>query len=96
MAATKKKKKKKNGTRKLINYDQGNQCISPTNNLYWEKTKGKYKIQKKEFTGQDIWHGLIENICLKTRVTLFIIINLKSLNICLKHPCAMTITICKQ
>ena len=27
------KKKKKNGTRKLINYDQGNQCISPTNNL---------------------------------------------------------------
>ena len=45
MAAT--KKKNKNGARKLINYDQGYQCIIPTNNLYWKKTKGKYKTQKK-------------------------------------------------
>ena len=37
----------KNGTRKLIGYDQGYQCIKPTNNLYWKKTKDKYKIQKK-------------------------------------------------
>ena len=48
------KKKNKNGSRKLIDYSQGDQCISPTNNHYWKKTKDKYKIQKKEFTGQDI------------------------------------------
>ena len=41
-------KKSKNGTRKLINYDQGNKCISPTNNLYWKKNKDKYKIQKRK------------------------------------------------
>ena len=40
-------KKNKNGTRKLISYDQGNQCIIPTNNLYWKKIKDKYKIYKK-------------------------------------------------
>ena len=40
-------KKNKNGTRKLITYDQGYQCIIPTNNLYWKKTKDKYKTQKK-------------------------------------------------
>ena len=40
-------KKNKNGTRKLISYDQGYQCIIPTNNLYWKKTKDKYKMQKK-------------------------------------------------
>ena len=45
MAAT--KKNNKNGARKLISYDQGYQCIIPTNNLYWKKTKGKYKTQKK-------------------------------------------------
>ena len=45
MAAT--KKINKNGARKLISYDQGYQCIIPTNNLYWKKTKGKYKTQKK-------------------------------------------------
>ena len=53
MAAT--KKKNKNGSRKLIDYSQGDQCISPTNNHYWKKTKDKYKIEKeKYFTGQDI------------------------------------------
>ena len=61
-----------------------------------KKPKINTKYKKKEFTGQDIWHGPREDICLETRVTLFIIINLKSLNICLKHQCAMTITICKQ
>ena len=43
-----KKKKKKNGSRTLIDYSQGNQCISPTNNHYWKKTKDKYKIVKKK------------------------------------------------
>ena len=46
MAAT--KKKNKNGSRKLIDYSQGDQCISPTNNHYWKKTKDKYKIVKKK------------------------------------------------
>ena len=41
-------KRNKNGTRKLINYDQGNQCISPTNNLYWKKNpKINTKYKKK-------------------------------------------------
>ena len=43
------KKINKNGSRKLIDYSQGDQCISPTNNHYWKKTKDKYKIEKKRF-----------------------------------------------
>ena len=81
----------KNGTRKLIGYDQGYQCIKPTNNL-GKKPKINTKYKRREFTGQDTWHGPIEDICSKTKVNLFIIINLKGLNICLKHQCAMTIT----
>ena len=61
-----------------------------------KKPKINTKYKRREFTGQDTGHGPIEDICSKTKVTLFIIINLKSLNICLKHQCAMTITICKQ
>ena len=30
-------KKNKNGCTKLIDYSQGNQCVSPINNHYWEK-----------------------------------------------------------
>ena len=37
----------------MIKYDQGYQCIVPTNKLYWRKTKNKYKRIVKEFTGQD-------------------------------------------
>ena len=33
----------KNGTRKEIRYEQGKQCIHPTNKRYWRKTKTKYK-----------------------------------------------------
>ena len=30
-------RKNRNGTRKLIEYNQGYQCIVPTNKAYWEK-----------------------------------------------------------
>ena len=40
-------KKNRNGTRKLIEYNQGHQCIVPTNKLYWRKTKDKYKRNTK-------------------------------------------------
>ena len=60
-----------------------------------KKPKVNTKHKRREFTGQDTWHGPTEGICSKTKVTLFIIINLKSLNIYLKHL-VMTITICKQ
>ena len=36
-------KKKRNGTRKLIEYDQEYQCIVPTDKPHWRKTKNKYK-----------------------------------------------------
>ena len=76
--------------------------IRPINALFQlitfieKKPKINRKYKRREFTGQDTWHGPIEDICSKTKVTLFIIISLKSLNICLKHQCAMIIIICKQ
>ena len=33
----------RNGTRKLIEYRNGMQCICPTNKPYWKITKDKYK-----------------------------------------------------
>ena len=36
-------KKSRNGTRKLIKYDQDYQCIVPTDKPYWRKTENKYK-----------------------------------------------------
>ena len=35
--------KNKNGNRKIIKYELGEQCIKPTNKSYWKKTKDKYK-----------------------------------------------------
>ena len=76
--------------------------IRPINALFQlitfigKKPKINTKYKRREFTGQDTWHGPIEDTCSKTKVTLFIIISLKSLNICLKHQCAMIIIICKQ
>ena len=35
--------KNKNGNRKIIKYELGEQCINPTNKPYWKKTKDKYK-----------------------------------------------------
>ena len=33
--------KNKNGNRKIIKYELGEQCIKPTNKSYWKKTKDK-------------------------------------------------------
>ena len=35
--------KNKNGNRKIIKYELGEQCINPTDKPYWKKTKDKYK-----------------------------------------------------
>ena len=89
MAATKKIK---------MEPENGLAMIRAINALYrlitfiGKKPKINTKYKRREFTGQDTWHGPIEDVCSKTKVNLFIIINLKGLNICLKHQCAMTIT----
>ena len=43
----------KNGTRKEIQYQMGEQCVVPTEKRYWRKRKAKYK-KKASFIGQDI------------------------------------------
>ena len=45
--------------------------------------------------GQGTWHGLIEDFYLKIKATLFIIISLKSLNICQKRKWGMIMNIYK-
>ena len=52
MAAT---TKNRNGTSKLIEYNQGHQCIVPTNKLYWRKTKDKYKRIGSRNTNRVYW-----------------------------------------
>ena len=52
MAAT---TKNRNGVRKLIEYNQGHQCIVPTNNLYWRKAKDKYKRIGSRNTKRVYW-----------------------------------------
>ena len=89
-------KKNKNGTKKMIEYNQANQCIRPTNKRYWKKTKDKYNVEKKRFYWTRYMTWANRRHMFKNKVTLFIIINLKNLNICLKHQCSMTITICKK
>ena len=42
-----------------------------------KKPKINTKYKRREFTGQDTGHGPTEDICSKTKVTLFIIINKK-------------------
>ena len=56
-------KKNRNGTRKLIEYNQGHQCIVPTNKLYWRKTKDKYKRNTKRvyWTRYMTWSNLFKN-----------------------------------
>ena len=41
----------RNGTRKLIKYEIGHQCITPINCPYWRKTKDKYRhsLKPKKF-----------------------------------------------
>ena len=48
-------KKNRNGVRKLIEYNQGHQCIVPTNNLYWRKAKDKYKRIGSRNTKRVYW-----------------------------------------
>ena len=50
---------------------------------------------ERDSVGQDIWYGLIVDICSEIRVTYFIIISLKSLNKCQKRQCGMIISIHK-
>ena len=40
----------RNGTRKLVNYRRGCQCLCPTDKGYWRKTKAKYRINYVYFT----------------------------------------------
>ena len=48
-------KKNRNGTRKLIEYDQGYQCIIPTDNLSWRKTKNNYQRTGSRNTKRVYW-----------------------------------------
>ena len=48
----------RNGTRKLVDYRRGNQCLCPTDKGYWRKTKSKYKINYVDFTRYMSQHGL--------------------------------------
>ena len=48
-------KKNRYGVRKLIEYNQGHQCIVPTNNLYWRKAKDKYKRIGSRNTKRVYW-----------------------------------------
>ena len=50
-------KKNRNGTRKLIEYNKGHQCVVPTNKLYWKKAKGKYKRIDSRNTKTVYWTG---------------------------------------
>ena len=50
---------------------------------------------ERDSIGQDIWHVLIVDVCSEIRVTSFIIINLKSLNMRQKGQCGMIISIYK-
>ena len=79
----------KNGTRKLIMYEMGEQCVVPTWKRYWRKPKPKYrrKIGFLYFIGQGIWPKPGTDIYLKTKVTLFIILSLRSMNIWVKLQC---------
>ena len=50
---------------------------------------------ERDSIGQDIWHGLIVDACSEIRVTSFISIILKSLNISQKRQSGMIISIYK-
>ena len=49
----------RNGTRKLIDYGRGEQCLLPTNKWCWKKdVKDKYTIRKAYFTRYMTTYGL--------------------------------------
>ena len=86
----------KNETRKIITYEIGEQCITPTKKLCWKKNNNKNKHgitnrRRQYWTRYMTWTNqrfLFKNngdFSLKIMATLFIIISLKSFNICQKH-----------
>ena len=87
----------RNGTRKEIAYNLGYQCVVPTWRHYWRKTKDKYK---RKINGKLHWTRYMtrtnRRYLFKNKVTLFIIISLKSTNIYLKLQCVVTLSICSQ
>ena len=64
----------KNGIRKLIRYEIGKQCVSPTWKCYWKKPS-EIRPKYKKTIGVFYWARLYSKI----KVTLFTIINLKSM-----------------
>ena len=48
----------RNGTRKLVDYRRGYQCLCPTDKGYWKKTKAKYRINYVNFTRYMSQYGL--------------------------------------
>ena len=48
----------RNGTRKLVNYRRGCQCLCPTDKGYWRKTKAKYRTNYVYFTRYMSQYGL--------------------------------------
>ena len=97
MAAT---TKNRNGVRKLIEYNQGHQCIVPTNNLYWRKAKDKYKRIGSRNTKRVYWTRYMtwtnRRDLFKNKGNFAHNCNLRSLNICLKRQCIMTMTFCSK
>ena len=73
------------------------QCVVPTWRHYWRKTKDKYK---RKINGKLHWTRYMtrtnRRYLFKNKVTLFIIISLKSTNIYLKLQCVVTLSICSQ
>ena len=78
----------KNGSRKMIQYQMGEQCVVPTEKRYCRKPKAKYrrKIGVLYWT-RHIWPIPGLDTYSKTKVILFIILSLRSMNIWIKHRC---------
>ena len=68
----------KNGIKKEISYDLGCHCTNPSWNRYWRETKDKYR-RRSTFYWTRYMTRTNRNRS-KTKVTLLIIINLKSTN----------------
>ena len=92
-------KKKRNGTRKLIEYDQEYQCIVPTDKPHWRKTKNKYKhgiINRKRqyWTRYMTWTK--DRYLFKNKGNFVYNCKLKKFEHMSKTPCNMTIRIYKK
>ena len=97
MAAT---KKNRNGPRKMIEYNQGHQCITPTNKLYWTKTKDKYRrissrnTKRVYRTRYMTWTNRRD--LFKSKSNFVYNCKLKKFEHYLKRQCIMTITLCNK